>query len=156
MHIPFSSKPRDEHFHMFVSLLSLAVICVIKTTCIISLVLKCCFSTQVVSHSNYTLGTMANSMGNLVKSLLGSPTYACCMHFSVHSTIIITDVLINQVASYYQITNYTLYGIEVNYLPLLVLYCCYYTQLGPSLLCQVSKSIENNASIIGKILEQSL
>ena len=37
---------------------------------------------------------------------------------SVHSTIIITNTLINQTGSYYIITNFTLFGIEASYIPL--------------------------------------
>ena len=42
------------------------------------------------------------------------------MLLSVHSTIIITNVLINQAGSYYIITNFTLCGIEADYIHYLV------------------------------------
>ena len=57
---------------------------------------------------------MANSVVMMyVESLLGSLLLS-----SVHSMIIITNVLINQAGSYYVITSFTLFGIEASYIPL--------------------------------------
>ena len=58
---------------------------------------------------------MVNSMNIIyIESLLGSPIL-----FSVHSSVIITNTLINQAGGYYIIANFALYGIEARYIPLL-------------------------------------
>ena len=107
--MPLPANQLMNYFHVFISLLiaiCLAVVCVIPShqehprhcSGLLSIILP-----AILSFVPQQLNSRQNGKfcGHHVKSLLGS-----LMLSSVHSTIIITNALINQAGSCYIITNF--------------------------------------------------